>query len=88
MMYMPGLNDYVMIPVGGSGWQWNGDLDKPTFSPSILTRTERAGNPIRNHVLVRNGMIQFLTDCSHELAGKTIELPRLNDWPEDLKLWT
>jgi hypothetical protein len=27
------------------------------------------------HSLIRDGQIQFLTDCSHALAGKTVDLP-------------
>ncbi len=27
------------------------------------------------HSFVTNGRIQFLGDCTHELAGKTIEIP-------------
>lgn len=91
LMYMPGYNDYVMISVNcpktNPGWYWNGDKEKPTFSPSILTRTYRGDEEKRNHVFVRNGVIEFLPDCSHELAGKKVELPRLCDWPEDMKLW-
>jgi hypothetical protein len=30
------------------------------------------------HSFVREGMIQFLSDCTHELAGQTVELPELN----------
>lgn len=31
----------------------------------------------RCHSFVRNGMIEFLNDCSHEHAGQTMELPEL-----------
>lgn len=29
---------------------------------------------IRCHCFVRDGRIEFLSDCSHELAGKTVEM--------------
>jgi hypothetical protein len=32
------------------------------------------------HSFVTDGRIQFLSDCTHVLAGQTVELP---DWPED-----
>ncbi len=32
------------------------------------------------HSFVRNGRIEFLADCTHELAGQTVDLPIL---PED-----
>ena len=92
IMYMPGYDDLIMIAVAqneGPSWHWNGDRQKPSFTPSILTQTMRGPDlqRVRNHVFVRNGKIQFLNDCSHELAGKTVELPRLEDWPENLRLW-
>lgn len=31
------------------------------------------------HSFITNGQIQFLTDCTHEFAGKTINLPELED---------
>lgn len=85
MMYMPGYNDIVMIPVNGPGWYWNGDKVKPTFLPSILDAS--GGGHARNHVFVRDGIIEYLADCRHELAGKKLELPQLKDWPEEWQLW-
>lgn len=91
MLYMPGLPCPVMINVSGPrpAWAWNGDAFNPTFSPSILTKLPWGEDQrqIRNHVFVRNGMIEYLGDCTHEYAGKTMELPRLCDWPEDMRLW-
>lgn len=34
----------------------------------------------RCHSFIREGKIQFLADCSHALAGKTVDLP---DYPEE-----
>lgn len=92
MLYMPGLPCPVQIRVSGTHypvWGWNGDRYNPTFSPSILTRLPWGEDrqEIRNHVFVKNGIIQYLSDCTHELAGKSVELPKLCDWPEDMKLW-
>lgn len=91
MMYMPGMPCPILIHVSGSHpvWSWNGDVFAPTFSPSIFTRMPwgEEGKEIRNHVFVKNGEIQYLSDCSHEYAGKTIDLPRLCDWPDDMQLW-
>lgn len=66
-------------------WVFNGDYDKPTISPSILVWSYRK-NPStdeynietdRCHSFVRDGNIQFLTDCMHQLAGQTVELPEI-----------
>lgn len=66
----------------GPGWDWNGDVDKPTFSPSILVtywwgeqREDR-----RCHSFVRAGRIEFLSDCTHALAGQTVDLPEIGDY--------
>jgi hypothetical protein len=32
---------------------------------------------VRCHSFVRAGMIEFLSDCTHELAGKTVPIPDL-----------
>ncbi len=66
----------------GASWDWNGSLDKPTFSPSILTRVELRQTPTQIkicHSFVREGMIQFLSDSTHALAGQTVELPDQED---------
>jgi hypothetical protein len=65
----------------GAGWQWNGSLTAPTFMPSLLVRgNEFGGTSPRCHSFVRDGKIDFLNDCTHELAGKTVDLP---DWDFD-----
>ena len=95
----PGCGDTHMVPVGdgaGPRWSWNGDIQRPTFSPSILVRSghhvpghdglgcwctwdDRAEFPDLKcticHSFVTGGMIQFLGDCTHALAGQTVELP-------------
>lgn len=98
MLYMLGLPCPVIINVSVPNpivsrpepvWGWNGDVYNPTFTPSILTRMPwgELGHEIVNHVFVRDGKIQYLGDCSHEYAGKTMELPMLKDWQDDMRLW-
>lgn len=56
-------------------WSFNGDMDRPTFSPSMLVRSVDADlKPTRCHSFVRDGRIEFLSDCGHSLAGQTVEL--------------
>jgi len=58
----------------GGYHEFNMDLNNSTVSPSLLERN----NPERIcHSFIRNGMIQYLNDCHHHLAGKTIELPEI-----------
>lgn len=67
-----------------NGWTMAGDDERPTFSPSILvhevvTTDGRKLSP-HCHSFVRDGRIEFLGDCTHALAGQTVELP---SWPVD-----
>ena len=56
-------------------WTFNGNLEKPTFTPSLLYRYP----PEKTcHLFLTDGNIQYLGDCSHELKGRTVPL---QDWP-------
>ncbi|MEE9408282.1 MAG: DUF6527 family protein [Polaribacter sp.] len=60
-------------------WGFNNDLVKPTFTPSILVKGhlgEVKGIDKYGicHSFVTDGKIKFLTDCTHELAGKTVDI--------------
>jgi len=61
-------------------WQFNGDLNKPTVSPSLMVTWLWGPFKIKNvcHSFIRDGKIEYLSDCTHHLAGKTIELPEYN----------
>jgi hypothetical protein len=58
-------------------WGFNGDVNNPTFTPSILFRTANKNGPVVCHSFVTNGMIQFLGDCTHPLANQTVSLPEI-----------
>lgn len=103
MFFCPGCEMYHGVSTDpanpnsltGAKWQWNGSLESPTFSPSILVRgivpiTDdehtriMAGEkfepvPFVCHSFVRDGKIEFLGDCTHKLAGQTVELPEEKD---------
>lgn len=64
--YVHGISD---------SWTISGTLDNPTFNPSVLVRP--SGNIKRCHSFVRDGMIEFLDDCEHDLRGQTVPLPDL-----------
>jgi hypothetical protein len=55
-------------------WNFNGDLTRPTLDGSLLVRSGNANGPTVCHSFVKDGQIQFLGDCTHELAGKTVPL--------------
>ena len=82
----PGCDGAHCIPVDGPHkWGWNGSIETPTFTPSILVRYPANPNAIEEfkewrsericHSFVTDGRIQFLGDCTHALAGQTVDLP-------------
>jgi hypothetical protein len=95
--WCPGCDESHHVRVGVEGrpcWTFDGDVERPTFAPSVLvtgtqlmTDDEHARlmrgehvepRPMRCHSFVRAGHIEFLTDCTHALAGQTADLPA---WP-------
>lgn len=61
-------------------WTFNGDEERPTFSPSMLVHPNPNANPPSPlcHSFVRDGRIEFLSDCTHALAGQTVDLQELD----------
>lgn len=78
----PGCKGWHNVTVNTpGGWQWNGNLEKPTISPSILVRGVRGDDATVKtlcHSFVTDGKIQFLSDSAHALAGQTVELPEVD----------
>ena len=75
---------------GTGCWSWNGDTEKPTLKPSISTRCPRPitndetdrimkgeiieFEDIICHTFVNDGMVKFLNDSTHHLAGQVVPL--------------
>jgi uncharacterized protein DUF6527 len=84
--YCPGCEGLHVIYVNGEQspntkacWGWNGSMTTPTFTPSYLVHGippngQWKGHP-RCHSFITEGKIQYLSDCEHRLAGKTVQLP-------------
>jgi hypothetical protein len=58
---------------GGPGWQFNGDFEKPTFTPSLMNWTNNRQSVC--HLFMRDGKLEFLSDCTHKLSGQTVDVP-------------
>lgn len=58
-------------------WNWDENLERPTLSPSILTSFGING---RCHSFLRDGIFEFLSDCTHALKGRHVEMPDLPEW--------
>jgi len=77
--HCPGCDDEHVIPTRPhpQGWEFEGNENAPTFSPSILCYETKVSP--RCHSFVRNGRIEFLSDSTHKLAGQTVDLPEIPD---------
>lgn len=69
-------------------WSFDGNIEAPSFSPSMLIRWGRFVDPSYVdetpgesgicHYFLTAGRLQFCSDSTHALAGQTVDLP---DWP-------
>lgn len=90
-----GYDGIHMLPVnvkediGKPSWTWDGSLDFPTLSPSILTNgfrnkdTNEVVRP-RCHSFLRDGVFEFLKDSEHPLASQKVPIPDLPASAENL----
>lgn len=69
---------YVEQPNGSNKaqWQFNGNIEKPTFTPSLLAYRTLSNGQRETicHLFVTDGLIQYQGDCPHKLAGQTIPM--------------
>lgn len=78
---------YHMLPVNSTtkspSWNWDGNIEAPTLSPSILTHgifTDGGYDPKGIcHSFLRNGVFEFLSDCTHQYAGQSVPMPDMPD---------
>ena len=95
--FCPGCKDHHVIYTNYTdhpNWKFNGDIEKPTFEPSLMVRgtismtDEEVSRvmcgervvpvPFVCHSFIRDGEIQFLGDCTHDLRNKTVSLININ----------
>lgn len=84
LFHCPGCNRIHILndPNYKPRWGFNCDLEKPTIRPSILCEWEYgpAENRTKHvcHSFVTDGKIEFRNDCTHDLAGETVDLLDVN----------
>lgn len=93
MFYCPGCDSHHGP---NDTWKFNGNVDKPTFQPSLLVEWYKYDDPdhiwdengkvivgpdgnipgkkMICHSFITDGKIQYLPDCTHALAGQTVEM--------------
>ncbi len=82
IVFCPGCEE---INVFDTRWKWNNDVEKPTFSPSLVISapTHFDKKKRRCHSFLRDGIWEFLSDCTHDLSGKNVPIPDLPKWITD-----
>ena len=109
-----GLHQVAVGEGDGPRWGYNGNVESPTFTPSVLVtwdeptnlhnpekmqldlaeaqRRREAGEqnvrvPVSGkicHTFITDGIVSFLPDCTHRMAGMTLPLPVLpGEWCEE-----
>lgn len=80
VVHCPGCGQRHQIRTRGPEprWGFNGDMEKPSFTPSLLVNGSEPDR--RCHSYITNGQWIFLRDCYHELDGKTVDLPDRPEW--------
>ena len=69
IFWCPGCNTEHNFDVRDGEWEFDGDWEKPTFSPSLALP--------RCHLFVRKGVIEYLGDSKHHLAGKDVPMQHI-----------
>lgn len=58
-------------------WNFNGNCDKPTLSPSVrhfYTKPKTNEQVTTCHYHVQDGVMKYCGDCAHKLSGQNCEL--------------
>ncbi len=79
--HCPGCDDTHMYTV--PRWTRSGTDEKPTFAPSLLVRYGDKPGDKRCHLFLRDGVLDFLGDCTHALAGQKVPIPEPPKWLYD-----
>lgn len=83
VFYCPGCKRVHVIDA--SKWNVSGsDKEHVTITPSILVNGDLSNPSVpRCHMFIKNGVMEYLSDCTHELKGKNIPMVDIEDyWPE------
>lgn len=92
LLWCPACDDVHRV---SDAWGWNGDTERPTFTPSIFVRGVQwaegedfhkpshgklpAGGEIICHSFLTDGVWNFLGDCTHDRAGQSVPMVDLPD---------
>jgi len=61
-------------------WKMTGTEESLTFDGSMLVQGNRHGEDFVCHSFLRDGVWDFLGDCTHDMKSKKIPMVDLPDW--------
>lgn len=84
-----GYEGLHLLPISGDPalrpiWAFDGNLEAPTLTPSILTKfnwNDEDGEIIC-HSYLTSGVFNFLADSTHPLSGQQVPIPELPTWAD------
>ncbi|TGK36234.1 DUF6527 family protein [Leptospira andrefontaineae] len=82
MFFCPGCKIPHTVIIGINRWETSGSLETPTIRPSVRTyfpAHEDIPEETTCHLFVKEGRLEFLQDCQHSLAGKTVDMVEFPD---------
>jgi hypothetical protein len=76
LVWCPGCDALHAMSLGPTApaWSFDGNMEAPTFAPSILCHSPRC------HSFIERGQWRFLADCDHALAEQTVPMVELPEW--------
>lgn len=77
--WCPGCDTAHALP---DGWTFDGNLTRPTFSPSFKHEWKEGDVPKVCHYVLAAGVLNFCVDSTHALRGP-VPLPPLPAWMRD-----
>lgn len=87
--WCPGCKRIHVIPVRGQSgepkWSFNGNMDSPSFSPSVRIFVTRpnGGQETLCHYFITGGVIDYCPDSPHKYGGQKIPLVDCPETEED-----
>jgi hypothetical protein len=71
--WCPACEEVHALP---DSWRFDGNVENPTFSPSFKHSGYSSHNKPRIcHYILTGGILDFCSDSTHALAGKSVPLP-------------
>jgi hypothetical protein len=73
MFFCPGCGWPHSFPT--PRWKFDGNIEAPTFSPSLRLSIQRGGNDATVcHLILAKGQITYCADCEHAMKGQTVAM--------------